>query len=177
MILPDVRIWRIDAAGKDEAHRALDAILECVTGRPPVLARAEHGKPYLENAPQIKFNMARTKGKALVAVTTAAEIGVDIERLRPIPDFEQIAERFLPPGDADSLADLPQPDREREFFRLWTRAEALWKAAGVGLYGAGKVIDGQWHVEDIDAGEGFTAAVACAGSPREIIITDFGADE
>lgn len=174
---PEIHVWRIDAPGKDEAHRALHAILRSVTGHAPVLARGEHGKPHVENAPHIRFNLARTKGKALVAVTTGVEIGVDIERFRPIPELEDIAERFLPPGDADTLADLPEAEREREFFRLWTRAEALWKASGVGLYGAGKVIDGQWHVEDIDAGEGFTAAVACAGSPRAITITDFGADE
>ena len=174
---PEIQVWRIDAAGKEEAHRALQAILQSVTGGPPFLARAQHGKPYLENAPHIKFNMARTKGKALVAVACDVEIGVDIERFRPIPELDQIAERFLPPGDADTLADLPEPQRQREFFRLWTRAEALWKAAGVGLYGAGKVIEGQWHVEDIEAGEGFNAAVACAGPPLAVTISDFGADE
>lgn len=174
---PDIQVWRIDAAGKEEAHRALHAILQSVTGAPPLLARSPHGKPYLENAPHIKFNMARTKGKALVAVARDVEIGVDIERLRAIPELDQIAERFLPPGDADTLADLPEPQRRREFFRLWTRAEAVWKAAGVGLYGAGKVIEGQWHVEDIEAGEGFTAAVACAGPALAVTISDFGADE
>lgn len=174
---PDIQVWRIDAAGKEEANRALHAILQSVTGHPPLLARAPHGKPYLENAPHIKFNMARTKGKALVAVAREVEIGVDIERLRTIPELDQIAERFLPPGDADILADLPEPERHREFFRLWTRAEAVWKASGVGLYGAGKVIEGQWHVEDIEAGEGFVAAVAFAGPSRAITISDFGADE
>ena len=62
--------------------------------------------------------MARTKGKALVAVTRHVEIGVDIERVRPIAELEDIAERFLPPDDADIFAGLSDPEREREFFRL-----------------------------------------------------------
>ena len=95
-----------------------------------------------------------------MAVSEDVEVGVDIERIRSMSDVARIAERFLPPGDAEVLAVTPMPDREREFFRRWTRFEALWKAAGLGLYGAGKTPDGDWHVADIDAGEGYSAAVA-----------------
>ena len=35
---------------------------------------------------------------ALVAVAREIEVGVDIERVRPLPEYAAIAERFFPPG-------------------------------------------------------------------------------
>jgi 4'-phosphopantetheinyl transferase len=171
-----IRVWRIDGVTREEARIALLAILERAVGRPVVLDRLPQGKPYLRELPHIKFNLSDTKGRALVAVSGNIEVGVDIERIRSMSDIARIAERFLPPGDAEVLADTPTPDREREFFRRWTRAEALWKAAGLGLYCAGKTPDGDWHVEDIDAGEGYSAAVAASAPCLPITISSFGAD-
>jgi 4'-phosphopantetheinyl transferase len=174
----EIQVWKIDAAGEAEAQAALHRILERTIGRPPVIARMPQGKPFVENAPELKFNFSRTKGLALVAIATGPiEIGVDIERLRPMPDLQQIAEVFLPPGDAELLEEIPANARERAFFRLWTRAEALWKAAGLGLYGAGRIIEGDWHVRDLELGEGLAAAVASSIPPPSITISDFGADE
>ena len=171
-----IQVWRIDGVTREEARVALHSILERVAGRPVVLDRLPQGKPYLRELPHIKFNLSHTKGRALVAVAEEVEVGVDIERIRPMSDVARIAERFLPPGDAEVLADTPMPDREREFFRRWTRAEALWKAAGLGLYCAGKKPEGDWHVEDIDAGEGYSAAVAANAQCLPITISNFGAD-
>ena len=172
-----IRVWRVDSESRDEARAALQAILENLAGTPVTLARHPQGKPYLPAAPHIKFNLSHTRGKALIAVATGVEVGVDIERHRPIPDLVRIAERYLPPGDAQALEDTPEPDREREFFRCWTRAEALWKAAGVGLlHGAGALPEGEWDVREIDAGEGYSAAVAASRAGLEIEISDWGAD-
>ncbi len=90
-----IQVWRIDAATKEVAREALYAILENAVGHPGVLSRRPDGKPYLENAPHIKFNFSHTKGKAVVAVAIEVEVGVDIERLRPVSDLQQIAERYL----------------------------------------------------------------------------------
>jgi 4'-phosphopantetheinyl transferase len=168
-----IQVWRIDGVNREDARVALHAILERIAGRPVVLDRLPQGKPYLRELPHIKFNLSHTKGRALVVVSEDVEVGVDIERIRSMSDVARIAERFLPPGDAEVLAVTPMPDREREFFRRWTRAEALWKAAGLGLYCAGKTPDGDWHVVDIDAGEGYSAAVAASSPFPPITISNW----
>lgn len=167
-----IQVWRIDAATREEARAALQLILERTAGQPVTIGRKPLGKPYLPALPHLKFNLSHGRGKALVAVAVDIEVGVDIERLRPMPDLARVAERFLPPGDAEALAETPEPDREREFFRRWTRAEALWKAAGLGMYGAGSVPTGDWHVEEVDAGAEYVAAVA-AERCVEVRVADF----
>ena len=99
-----------------------------------------------------------------------AGVGVDIERLRPMPDCLAVAGRFLAPEDAAALAETPAVEREREFFMRWTRSEAMWKARGIGLYGAGAALDGEWTVLPIDAGEEHAAAVAAERSGMVVTV-------
>lgn len=152
------------------AHRALAAIV----GEGP-LALGAHGKPYLRETPGLKFSLSRSGELALVAVSGAADVGVDIERVRRVPEHEQIAQRFFPPSEAAELALEPEPRREREFLRRWTRIEARLKALGVGLYGAGAEFEGEWTVEDVDAGPDFAAAVAAPRAGLAVQVRAFRA--
>jgi len=149
------------------AHAALRSILGSVTSAPLEFALREKGKPYLSSAPQVRFNLAHSRGMALVAVALDLEVGVDIERVRPLPEFEAIAQRYFPAG-------YTQPTGERDFFRHWTRFEALLKAHGAGLYGAGAMPPGVWSVTEIDAGPRFTAALAVEGPPPAVIVHEYG---
>jgi 4'-phosphopantetheinyl transferase len=133
------------------------------------LAVAGKGKPYLPGAPEVRFNLARSQELALVAVALGVDVGVDIERLRPLPEYEAIAERFFPPSEREGLD-------ERDFFRRWTRIEAKLKARGVGLYGAGVELVGEWTVEEIDAGAGFAAAVAVERAGMRVVGKVFTAE-
>ncbi|MCX6626108.1 MAG: 4'-phosphopantetheinyl transferase superfamily protein [Candidatus Solibacter sp.] len=149
------------------AHSALRAILGSVTRAPLQLALHERGKPYLPMAPEIRFNLAHSSETALVAVARDVEVGVDIERVRPLPEYAAIAQRYFPPG-------YTAPTGVRDFFRHWTRFEALLKAHGAGLYGAGATPEGVWSITEIDAGPRFTAALAVEGPPLTVVIHDFG---
>jgi 4'-phosphopantetheinyl transferase len=150
------------------SHAALRAVLRTYTAAPLDFALAEHGKPYLAAAPELKFNLSHSHEMALVAVSPDMEIGVDVECLRPLPDCLAIAERFFPPLEAAALAEVPLAAREAEFFSRWTRIEAQLKARGIGLYGAGAELDGEWTVLPIDVGPGYTASVAA--NCREITL-------
>lgn len=91
------------------------------------------GKPRLEIADGklLYANISHTRGWAAVALTAAAEVGVDVEAERPIPDLEELATVVLAPGERMALAAATDPIGL--FFRLWTRKEALIKALGAGL--------------------------------------------
>jgi 4'-phosphopantetheinyl transferase len=148
------------------AHAALRAILAEVSDGPLEFALREKGKPYLVSAPEVRFNLAHSGEMALVAVARDVEVGVDIERVRPLPEYAAIAQRYFPEGSA-------APASVRDFFRHWTRFEALLKAHGAGLYGAGATPAGEWTVRELDAGPRFTAAVAVEGPPLGIILHEF----
>jgi 4'-phosphopantetheinyl transferase len=148
------------------AHAALRAILGCVTKAPLEFALHEKGKPYLTSAPEVRFNLAHSHERALVAVARDIEVGVDIEQVRKLQEYAAIAQRYFPPGS-------PAPSSARDFFRHWTRFEALLKAHGAGLYGAGATPPGEWGLSEIDAGPRFAAAVAVEGPFPTLILHDY----
>lgn len=158
------------------SHRAMRAILHSLTPGELVFAQSEQGKPYLASEPALKFNLSRSKSMAAFAAAWDVEVGVDIERLRPLTDYMGIAERFLPPSAAAEFAAVFEPDREREFYRRWTRTEAVLKATGEGLYGAGKEVEGEWTLAEIAAGPDYAAAVAAPRPGLSVVTHTFGED-
>lgn len=110
----------------------------------------EKGKPFLAapahgGAANLRFNLTNSHELALVAVATGVELGVDVEHLRPMPDAEQIAERFFSPAERWALAAVALEEavgaggeaaRDAAFFNAWTRKEAYLKAVGDGLTAA-----------------------------------------
>jgi len=142
------------------SHAALRAILQRYIATPLEFGVAEHGKPHLPTVPGLRFNLSHSHEMALVAVAWDVEVGVDVEYLRPMPECMAIAQRFFPPTDAAALEDVRANGREREFFHRWTRIEAVLKARGIGLYGAGSEPEGAWSVEPVEVGAEYAAAVA-----------------
>src|SRR5947209_19706822 len=70
-----------------KSHAALRDILSRYTTARLDFALREHGKPYLPLAPEVRFNLSHSHEMALVAVAIDREVGVDIEKLRPMPRF------------------------------------------------------------------------------------------
>jgi 4'-phosphopantetheinyl transferase len=151
------------------AHGALRRVLSRYCGIAPAairFRRTPRGKPYLDPESGIRFNLSHSDGMALVAVARGGEVGVDVERIREMPDALRIAQRILRPEEADALAALP-PERYAEpFFRYWTRFEARLKAAGQGL--GDKLPTNAWPVTDLEPGPGYTAAVAAECAPGRV---------
>jgi 4'-phosphopantetheinyl transferase len=98
---------------------------------------SEHGKPSIiasDREPRsITFNLSHTRGLVACAVAGGARIGVDVERVRPMPDLLDIARRHFARSEARSLEGMTSPDRERRFAELWTLKESYVKAIGDGL--------------------------------------------
>jgi 4'-phosphopantetheinyl transferase len=156
------------------SHAALRAILGTYAAGPLDFAVSEHGKPYLPAFPDLQFNLSHSHDLALVAVTRGIDIGVDVERFRPMQECMSIAERFFPPLEAAALAAVPPEGREIQFFRLWTRIEAMLKARGIGLYGAGQELDGEWSVLPIEVGPEYSASVAANCAKLNVFVHPWG---
>jgi 4'-phosphopantetheinyl transferase len=97
------------------------------------IAEDEHGKPFLTDVADCRFNVSHSEDVALVAISGVGEIGVDIEMLRPIPDAEQLAQSHFLPAELGEFLKLEGSARDAAFLRCWTRKEACLKALGTGL--------------------------------------------
>lgn len=96
----------------------------------------EFGKPSVivpDGSAELSFNASHSGTVAAIAITRLGRIGIDIERLRPLPEAESIAARFFTANEAVALAALSSEDRVNGFFNAWTRKEAVVKALGAGL--------------------------------------------
>jgi 4'-phosphopantetheinyl transferase len=91
------------------------------------------GKPAIAGSAGIDFNVSHTDGLAVFAFTAGCEVGVDVERIRPLPDMQSIADRFFCSEEAAELMLLTANQREHGFYLCWTRKEAYIKAIGDGL--------------------------------------------
>jgi 4'-phosphopantetheinyl transferase len=92
---------------------------------------AAHGKPFVAEA-GIHFNVAHSGEMALFAVG-GLEVGIDIEKVRPLADLMSVAGRFFSEAEARDLASLSGEARSRAFHHCWARKEAYIKALGIGL--------------------------------------------
>lgn len=94
----------------------------------------EKGRPYLPEAPDLRFSFSSCRLGFLGAWSSTHAIGVDLEdRTRPVEAIELAQEYFL---DAEANAVAGEADaraRLELFFRFWTLKEAALKSIGEGL--------------------------------------------
>jgi 4'-phosphopantetheinyl transferase len=161
------------------AQAALRTALARYLDEPPAairFRRGEHGKPFLESdhgADSLQFNLSHSHDLAVVAVTRGAEIGVDLEKVRERPSAERLAARFFAEGERAALAAVSAAEKERMFFRLWTRKESHIKATGTGLSVNLRAIDTlapepPWWYHEFAAAADYVAALAGTSAIRSI---------
>ena len=123
------------------AHGLLRRMIgECIGVDPATLRFTRQdpsGKPRLAEPAggmDIDFSLTHTNGLVAAAVVEGAVVGIDAEpsdrRVEP-----GLARRFFAADEADWLDSLPENERNKGFFRLWTLKEALLKALGAGIAG------------------------------------------
>ncbi|TWT85274.1 4'-phosphopantetheinyl transferase psf-1 [Posidoniimonas polymericola] len=128
--------------GEDRQHFVaarcgLRRLLAAATGRSPAeVAFRYHGlgKPALEHdGATVRFNLSHSAGVALAAVSADADVGADIEAVRPTRWADGIAERYFSPTEVAGLRGEPVDRQDQAFFRFWTNKEAVVKLIGTGL--------------------------------------------
>lgn len=151
--------------------------------------RNQQGKPQLSERfadNRLEFNLAHSHGRAVLAVTSGAPTGVDIEMLRYGTDYMGLAKRFFSDDEQQALLELSGEQQRRAFFACWTRKEAFVKAVGTGIgYGLDKFtvpvspeiktaeikctkFGQHWRFYDLPVGEDFYAAVVTDGAETEL---------
>ncbi|HXF11425.1 MAG TPA: 4'-phosphopantetheinyl transferase superfamily protein [Desulfuromonadaceae bacterium] len=96
----------------------------------------ERGKPQLAdsiNGQFLHFNVSHSDWLALIAVSRDFEVGVDIERIRPVETTEPLVTQFFSPEEQREWFSLPASRRAETFFDHWTRTEAFLKFNGEGI--------------------------------------------
>jgi phosphopantetheinyl transferase len=115
-----VEIWHIPLAtietGREDSHTALTTLRRRTRGR--------------------TLSLSHTDGLALIAVADCA-VGVDVEHVRAVPtgeELEDLALLTLSDAERSALAAAERGAAGVLWLQLWTRKEAVLKAAG-GLLG------------------------------------------
>ncbi len=137
------RLGRLRGEGDGErfllGRGALRLILGRWLGRDPaglVLAAGPNGKPELRLPPPApRFNVSHSGDLILLGFHPQRPVGVDVEQHRPVPEWQGIARRCLPPGEWEAIGSLPREQRQPAFLEAWCRLEARLKARGQGLFG------------------------------------------
>ena len=117
------------------AHIALRLVIERHLGtqwRGIPLLRRPNSRPHLGSA-AVAFSLSHIPGMALIALTPKGDIGVDLERTRPV--------RVRPPrrdaieaAGAALNAGSPLPEMsDARFLQAWVRLEAFAKGEGCGI--------------------------------------------
>lgn len=106
-----------------------------------------HGKPQIAGG-EVHFNVSHSGDGVLFGFSPLGPLGVDLEFVRPVDDWESIAERYFCPSEILALRQIPAASQLEGFFRCWTRKEAYLKAAGTGLSASLKSVEVSCHPEE-----------------------------
>ena len=161
------------------------------------------GKPALATGLShfdLRFNLSRRDGLALIAFTHGREIGIDVELVRPDLDLFEIAEVSFSENELKMLRALPEGVQPAGFYNCWTRKEAFIKAVGEGFSFPLKQFDvslapgdpakllsvrfdpssphetvpsGNWTLQDIPVADGYVAALAHEAPTATVTCTDW----
>jgi len=138
-------------------------LVEGINKKPNILKPADTG---------LYYNVSHSGDWILIAVANS-EIGVDIEFVNPVFDFNEVMPDIFSP---DEVSFVREANSTARFFMLWTRKEALAKGTGRGLdenftsmpgldgehtiSNAQAAIGGDWQVTSFDLDESHIASLA-----------------
>jgi 4'-phosphopantetheinyl transferase len=188
-----------------EEHRALFVagrailriLLSCYVAEDPgrlVFLYGTKGKPSLRDYPRLHFNLGHSGNRAVYAVA-ATGLGIDIELIKPAPDWKKISRRFFSAREVEDLETLEAEQQISAFFCCWTRKEAYLKATGDGIStsldrfyagalpsharGAieedGKAV--QWFFKDLKLDPDYAAAIVTGFADPDIRMMQFNGVE
>jgi len=136
----DERIARYKKADDRRARRAAHGLVRHCLGhfldRPPRdlhFTRDEKGRPFLNDAEGIDFNLSHSGPWIAVGMSRAGRIGVDVQDGSETFDWKTVSRAFLHDSEIASLHQLDPAKQASAALELWCLKEAFLKASGEGL--------------------------------------------
>jgi 4'-phosphopantetheinyl transferase len=175
------RAARFRQAGSRRRFVAARGILRILLGRYLGWDPAEvpltvgcFGKPRLAgNRPALHFNVSHADDLAVYAFGGESEVGVDLERIQEVAEWQAIASSFFDESETATLSTFSGTQRTSAFIGAWTRHEALLKASGRGWVGPRPADSAKFSFCPIAPPAGFAAALAIAGPPAFVLDAGF----
>ena len=112
-------------------RRLLGERLRCAPSEVRI-QQSRYGKPYVAASP-LHFNVSHSGRMGVVAIGASGPVGIDIEGLRPIDDWRDVAKRFFAEPELRALVPLDDHRGLAAFLRCFVRKEAYAKALGTGI--------------------------------------------
>ena len=155
-----------------------------------IFARNHHDKPYLiprANGPHLEFSVSCSSNCCMLAVQLDHSIGIDVEKVRDLPQAIDIVQSYFTPAESKALSALRGAARRDAFFALWTHKEATVKGLGISLaahlgriefdldpigrlrlvaWDGDQSVARKWSVVRLDPAPGYVAALASAHPMR-----------
>jgi 4'-phosphopantetheinyl transferase len=151
-----------------------------------VFSTGAFGKPRIDRAPEFGFNLSHSGNMAVFAFASDCNVGVDVEQIRELSDFEEIIHRYFSIAEIEEFWNVERNLRKDAFFNAWTRKEAYIKAKGEGLSipldgfsvslrpGAAPTLTvpcaldsrEEWQIEELKPAAGYVGALVYSGERR-----------
>jgi 4'-phosphopantetheinyl transferase len=158
-------------------------ILACYLDQSPPAVHIETlpgGKPYLPDT-GLQFNLSHSGHYLFCAVGQKNPLGIDIQEIYPISGLEEISRSHFQPEQVKQILNLKEQKQLESFFQNWVNHEAQIKAEGDGFrihperqaYQIQPIpginsIQPPWHTFELQAPEGYKAALVTLGEKTEI---------
>jgi 4'-phosphopantetheinyl transferase len=138
------------------------------------LAHAVGGAPFLPDRPDCSISLSHSGDQVAVALSTTADVGIDIQWMDPHLKLEPVIRRCFHPREIEAMEHLAKQERQALFYAWWVAKEAVVKCLRKGLalstasfvvphpLGCGPVLglDTQMWVTALPAPTGYRAALA-----------------
>lgn len=114
------------------------------------------GKPVLANADTfMDFNISHSHDYYAIVLSTAGQVGIDIEKYRDSKTLVAVAKRFFSSYEADLIAAQTEQEKQtRMFTKIWAGKEAIIKTVASGvLKSAGEILmdEQTWKIKKLPA--------------------------
>ncbi|MBK6522730.1 MAG: 4'-phosphopantetheinyl transferase superfamily protein [Sphingobacteriaceae bacterium] len=86
----------------------------------------------MTNDTSLFFNLSNSGKKAVFAFSRNADVGIDLEMIRTLPDLEELIQKNFTTKETEYINKL-ENEKLKRFFLFWTIKESYLKAIGEGM--------------------------------------------